>query len=47
MDLQKALEILEIVKCDNLGYARDLSYNPTPQEIGQAIETVMDLLTSG
>lgn len=42
MNINEALEILHIVKCDNLGYCRDLSKNPTPQQIGQAIETVED-----
>lgn len=40
MDINEALEILHIVKCDHLGYPRDLSKNPTHQEIGAAIEAV-------
>ena len=44
MDLNQALKILHIVKCDTLGYARDLSYTPTRAEIGQAIEIVTDRL---
>lgn len=42
MDINTALEILHIVKCDNLGYCRDLSKNPTAQEIGHSIEAVED-----
>ena len=42
MDINEALEILHIVKCDKLGYCRDLSKNPTDREIGQAIEAVED-----
>lgn len=46
MNLEEALKILHIVKCDNLSYARDLSYSPTPQEIGRAIEVVEDWISS-
>lgn len=44
MSIEEALKILEIVKCDNLGYCRDLSFNPTRAQIGQAIETVLQLV---
>lgn len=44
MELKHAMKILEIVKCDNLGYCRDLSYTPTAEEIGQAVETVQCVL---
>ena len=40
MDINEALDILRIVKCDNLGHCRDLRKNPTPNEIGHAIEVV-------
>lgn len=40
MNLEKALEILHIVKCDCLGYARDLSYTPTREDVGKAIEVI-------
>lgn len=43
MTLKDALRILGVVKCDNLGYVRDLSYTPTPQEIGLAIEVIEDI----
>lgn len=44
MSLEQALNILHIVKCDTLGYCRDLSYTPTRQEVGKAIEIVEDYL---
>ena len=44
MDYIEARKILNIVKCDNLGYCRDLSYTPTNVEIGQAIQVIEDLL---
>lgn len=44
MDLEKALEILHIAKCDCLGYCRDLSYTPSRQEVGKAIEAVEDYI---
>lgn len=46
MQLEEALKILHIVKCDNLHYCRDLSYTPTPQEIGCAIEVVENFIDS-
>lgn len=46
MNLNEALNILHIVKCDHLGYARDLSYTPTRQEIGRAIEVVEEWIAS-
>lgn len=44
MDLQEALKILHIAKCDCLGYCRDLSYTPSRKEVGKAIEVVEDHL---
>lgn len=44
MEIMQAMHILHIVKCDNLGYCRDLSYTPSPEEIGQAIQVVENLL---
>lgn len=46
MSLKDALIILQIVKCDFLGYARDLSYTPSKKEIGQAIQTVEEYFES-
>ena len=40
MELEKAIQILHIVKCDLLGYARDLSYTPTKEDIRQAFDTM-------
>lgn len=44
MSKEEALEILDIVKCDSLGYARDLRYTPTLEEIGEAIQVIEDIL---
>lgn len=44
MHLKKAMKVLHIVKCDNLHYCRDLSYTPTNKEIGEAIETVEQVI---
>lgn len=41
MSIDEAIKILEIVKCDNMGYCRDLSYTPQPEEIGEAIEILL------
>lgn len=42
MQLEQAMRILEIVRCDTMGYARDLSYTPTRQEVAKAIETIQE-----
>ena len=42
MGINEAVKILNIVKSDNLGYCRNLSYTPTPDEIAQAIEVVLE-----
>ncbi len=44
MELEQALKVLHIVKCDLLAYARDLSYTPSRREIGLAIEAVEEYL---
>lgn len=44
MDFETAMNILHIVKCDTLGYARDLSYTPTRVEVGKAIEAIEDFI---
>ena len=46
MPLEEAMRILHIVKFDNLHYCLDLSYTPTPQEIGRAIEAVENYIAS-
>lgn len=38
MPIERAMQILYIVKCDLLGYARDLAYTPGREEIRQAFE---------
>ncbi len=40
MTIEEALKILDIVKCDSLRYCRKLTYTPTPQDVGRAIEVV-------
>lgn len=40
MTLEEAMRVLHIVKCDLLGYARDLSYTPTKAEIQQAFDVM-------
>lgn len=45
MNIDEALDILHIVKCNNLGYCQDLTAKePTKREIGLAIETVEKFL---
>lgn len=46
MDFETAMNILHITKCDMLGYARDLSYTPSREEIGRAIEALEDYLAA-
>lgn len=46
MTLEQALRILHIVKCDLLGYARNLSYEPTKEEIRQAFDVVEGFVES-
>ena len=41
MSIDEAIRVLEIVKYDNMGYCRDLSYTPQPEETGEAIEVVL------
>ena len=40
MNIEKALQILYIVKCDCFGYCRSLAYTPTHKEVGEAIEVL-------
>lgn len=42
--LEDAMRILRAVQKDCYGQCRDLSFNPTRQEIGQAIQVVDELL---
>ncbi len=46
MTLEQAARILTIHFYDLMGYARDLSYNPTNAEVAQAIEIVLNALNS-
>ncbi len=44
MTLEQAAKILAIHYYDQMSYPRDLSYNPTRQEVAQAILTVLNKL---
>ena len=44
MTLEQALKILHIIKCDLLGYCRDLSYTPNKEEIRQAFDVVEEFV---
>lgn len=41
MTLEQAAKILAIHYYNLMGYARDLSYDPTRKEVAQTIETVL------
>lgn len=44
MELEEAMVILRAHKCSCLGYARDLSFDPTNKQIGTAIATLEEAL---